>query len=460
MSTSLAALKAALPIVAPASRPIVETRTDAPEIDLELLSPTLGKLIVEGVEPGEDRSEKFQHVVWRLQEHGYGIDQIEALLTQHPGGVATKYEGRLRKEIERSFGKMPVRILAADEFSVVDIVTLPNTEQVKPRFIVKRCGDIRPNLNAVWAIKSVLPRGGLGALIAQPNEGKTFVAEDMAMSIARAFPWMGCKTEGGAVLYVSADGPMGNRVTAYLKHHGLDGASIPFAVIEDGPDLHGNRDAKAIIGAAHELAKQTGQAVGLIVFDTLARVLAGGDENSGQDMGALLANVGKIQRETGAAVLLVHHLGKDDKRGARGHSSLLGAVDTAMEIKDGVLTVTKQRDGERGARYGFRIHPVEIGTDADGQPVTSCVVLPDGGAAAEEFAPLTGGATDALEVLEDLVDSAGGAEVTVDQWRTEFIRLKYHGQKTSTSRKAFTRAVRDLKNCDRITERGHHVSTV
>src|SRR5262249_290957 len=46
-----------------------------------------------------------QGAVWRLANCGYTVDDIERTLAAHPNGIAKKYEGRLRKEIERSYGK-------------------------------------------------------------------------------------------------------------------------------------------------------------------------------------------------------------------------------------------------------------------------------------------------------------------------------------------------------------------
>ena len=70
----------------------------------------------------------------------------------------------------------------------------------------------------------------------------------------------------------------------------------------------------------------------LVVIDTLARALAGGNENAPEDMGALIGNAKRIQEATGAAVLFVHHSGKDTSRGSRGHSSLKGAADLEIEV--------------------------------------------------------------------------------------------------------------------------------
>ena len=75
----------------------------------------------------------------------------------------------------------------------------------------------------------------------------------------------------------------------------------------------------------------------IVVIDTLNRVMPGGDENSSEDMGAVIAAAKLIEREFDCVVLFVHHSGKDEAKGSRGHSSLKGATDA--EIDDYVSAV-------------------------------------------------------------------------------------------------------------------------
>jgi hypothetical protein len=65
-------------------------------------------IIANGVPEG-GRSEAFQRVINHLAAQGYGIDEIVATLALHPHGIASKYEGRLRQEVERSFSKAQAR---------------------------------------------------------------------------------------------------------------------------------------------------------------------------------------------------------------------------------------------------------------------------------------------------------------------------------------------------------------
>ena len=90
-------------------------------------------------------------------------------------------------------------------------------------------------------------------------------------------------------------------------------------------------------------------------------------------MGSFISSLSKIQRLLDCALMIVHHPGKDLSRGARGHSSLHGALDTELELQrlDGTLqdnhiagsgniTITKQKDGSDGAKYGFRMVKVNL----------------------------------------------------------------------------------------------------
>ena len=114
------------------------------------------------------------------------------------------------------------------------------------------------------------------------------------------------------------------------------------------------------------------------MIDTLFRALAGGDENSGADMGSLITRADRIKDRTGAAVVLVHHLGKDSAKGARGHSSLRAALDTEILVEGATnprtVTVSKQRDLPPLAPLGFALNSWGVGTDAEGKPVTAVIV--------------------------------------------------------------------------------------
>ena len=234
-----------------------------------------------------------------------------------------------------------------------------------------------------WLVKGVIPQTGMGIVYGDSGSGKTFITIDLALSIARGLSWQACRIkQATGVLYVSAEGggAMGARLQAYAKHHDTDLSALPFGVVTVGLNLRGGDDQKVIDGC-NEM-RSRGVPIGLIVLDTLNRTMGGGDENSSQDMGAYLDAVARVVEKAGAFVLVVHHSGKDAKKGARGHSSLRAAVDTELEVKaEGaiqILKVTKSRDGLTGIEYLYKREVVVVATDDELEPITSCVAIPLG----------------------------------------------------------------------------------
>jgi hypothetical protein len=225
-------------------------------------------------------------------------------------------------------------------------------------------------------IKGFLDQQTLSVLYGESNTGKTFLAMDIAFHVAAGLPWGGMKTTQMPVLYIAAEGGRGarRRAAALVKKFGGAAAQANFHFILAPVNLLDPKaDLKLIINAIRRIAD-----VGLVVIDTLSRALAGGDENASTDMGAIVAHFDAIRAETGAHVMVVHHTGKNLARGARGHSLLRAATDTEIEVaalsEASSITVTKQRDLEKNYHAAFKLETVTIGTDDDGDPVTSCTI--------------------------------------------------------------------------------------
>lgn len=225
-------------------------------------------------------------------------------------------------------------------------------------------------------IKGILDRAAMSILYGESNTGKTFVAVDMAFHIAAARAWAGLKTRHGAIVYVAAEGGVGvyKRLAALRKHY-PDVPDVPFYIVKFPVDLlHGAEHGRKLVELCRQAAERSGQALEMIVVDTLSRAMSGGDENSSTDMGAIVKSFDALREVTGAHLMVIHHSGKDRARGARGHSLLRAATDTEIEIERGRITVTKQRDMDGDFKQQFELKTLSIGRDADGAHVTSCVV--------------------------------------------------------------------------------------
>jgi hypothetical protein len=261
------------------------------------------------------------------------------------------------------------------------------------RFLVESWDSIKDE-PVEWLIESIIPKRAFVALYAPPASFKSFIALDIAEAVATGREWMGYRVpKKGAVLYIAGEGHggMGARVKACkIQNNSPDGANL--YVIRAQINIRSSQeDFDALVAAINELIAQIDEPLELIILDTLMRMSGGGfNENSSEDMGGFITQAGKIQAIYLCAMLLIHHSGKDITKGLRGHSSLLGAVDTELEIQrqdsvinsadpsvigNAILTVTKQKDGADSIAVGIEVVNVEVGESALGfETITSLAV--------------------------------------------------------------------------------------
>lgn len=210
-------------------------------------------------------------------------------------------------------------------------------------------------------IAGLLDRDSLAALYAPPATTKSFVAISWSLCVATATWWLGREVHAGPVLYVVAEGAsgIGQRVTAWQDHERVrDVGRMHWVTIP--VNLRAAHWVAALGAVVAELEPV------LVVIDTLSQSMVGGDENSAKDMTEVIDAAGRIRRASGACVLLVHHVGKSQAAGLRGHSSLLGALDTAIEVtRDDdnnliKLEVTKQKNHAEKPTIRLQLAPVPI----------------------------------------------------------------------------------------------------
>lgn len=263
--------------------------------------------------------------------------------------------------------------------------------RINPTLPLEWFEDIQPVLEARDFVQGLLTEGAAGVVYGESNAGKTFWTTDLALHVAAGKEWNGRRVEQGAVLYAVLEGGNGfrNRVAAWRKAHGYEQTPLPFAAVPVALNLlDPEADTPRLVQTIRTAEARAGHPFKLIIIDTLSRAMAGGNENAPDDMGALVRNMDAIRQATGAAVLFIHHSGKDQARGARGHSLLRAAIDTEIEVTADdtagtkAATVVKQRDLTKGAVFGFRLDTVVLGQNEHGEDVTTCVAEPLPGVAA------------------------------------------------------------------------------
>lgn len=244
----------------------------------------------------------------------------------------------------------PVLVKARPELNAL------RQEPSRPLLIhASKLGSLRP---LEWLVPGEIPARGLTVLFGPSGAGKSFVALNYALMVA----------QDKTVVYIAAEGETGyeDRVKAWLAHNNKGCGNLYFYT-----ESLAMLDNQAVFGFIDTVRDQNPD---LIVIDTLARCLLGGDENSSKDMGLFIESCAIMQRELKSAVLVVHHTGK---KGAseRGSSALRAGCDSMIELKndDEVITLVSSKSKDARPFEKRHLQRLEIKLD-EGR--TSCVVVP------------------------------------------------------------------------------------
>jgi putative DNA primase/helicase len=232
-------------------------------------------------------------------------------------------------------------------------------------------------------VEGLITSRSLTVIYGDSNSGKTFWAMSVATAIANGDLCYGRKTDPGLVIYLASEAPgsIRSRMQAIKRYHGCNLENL--AMVPVPVNFYaGDQDARDVIELVRAVEQLKAQPVRLIIGDTLARMSAGANENSGEDMAPVMARFDEVAAATGAAVMIIHHTGKDAARGARGWSGIRAHIDTELEVieKDGArsVTITKQRElASKGDVIYFRLEVIEMGTTKFGSPATTCVAVND-----------------------------------------------------------------------------------
>jgi len=244
-------------------------------------------------------------------------------------------------------------------------------------FPLRAFGDIRLDSDQRhYLVKGLIAKSGLAVIWGPPKCGKSFWAADLGMHIALGWDYRGHKVQQATVIYIALEGRHGfpARVEAFRRHHGIESAP-PFYLLSASLDLVAK--SGQLIASIKNLLREN--LPGVLFLDTLNRSLVG-SESKDEDMARFLAAAEKVAQELSCAVVIVHHCGIDASR-PRGHTSLSGAVESQLKVEraasgEVIVTVELAKDFAEGTEIVSRLDRVELGTDADGDPITSLVVLP------------------------------------------------------------------------------------
>ena len=204
----------------------------------------------------------------------------------------------------------------------------PGKVQVAPSRYENRRVDIaallaQPRRPTPWRCGQLVADRTLTVLGGKSGDGKSWLALGMAVGVARGVEVAGVPCAKGTAIYVDAE--MGAVMfVERLRDAGI-GAEIEL------------RDAMGLdVSKEHDLAWLRGEieATGakLVVIDSLRRLVPSKSENDSDDMAPAVAALAKLARDTGAAVLLVHHMGENTEKFYRGSTGIKDQCDALFAL--------------------------------------------------------------------------------------------------------------------------------
>jgi hypothetical protein len=341
------------------------------------------------------------------------------------------------------------RITVEGELSMKDTKTNA-TSQADDTFRLLSVAELEKMPPPEWLIEQLLMVDSQAILFGAPGEGKSFVALSFALAVATGRDWLGHTVKQGPVVYVAAEGGRGiwKRVRAWQNENRVEDVQSMFFLLQ-APQLREPKHLMKLLKTTETLPEKPA----LIVFDTLARTLVGGDENLAKDVGEWVDNARKLQEVTKAAVLTLHHTVKRAAKGKaaaeRGSSALRGAADTMMAVRKTGNTLTlsceKQKDSEDFERLTLSAKQVVVGTEANA-PLTSLVIVRANASYQPDKVALSAPATLALGLLRGIP----GPRVSKRDWKEAVD--KEHGEKVAD--RTFVNWVDELLDAGEVERAG------
>lgn len=218
----------------------------------------------------------------------------------------------------------------------------PEPEPLK----VIKAEDIDMKAEPDWLIKGLVPAGSCALLVGEPKCGKSWLAIDLSMAIASGDGFLDRDVLGqGPVLYLAAEDSIpswGARLDGIALARCSERKGLAIYLVED-------RAIRLDDGADLGRLRRTIESykARFVVLDPLA-MLHAGDENKSGEMLNVLRGIRYLSQQSGATILVVHHLRKPNGMGGRRAHRIRGS--SALRARERVGGTDHERSRTRGRR--------------------------------------------------------------------------------------------------------------
>ncbi|MCA1578343.1 MAG: AAA family ATPase [Acidobacteria bacterium] len=220
--------------------------------------------------------------------------------------------------------------------------TSMNRENIASGFTLTPLTDLlaEPEEPIPYVWDRTLPMGGFSICAAKPKVGKSTLARNLALAVAKGEDFFGRATNQGKVIYLSLE-EIRAEITGHFRQMGSAGEDIL---------VHTGRAPTNALQALSTAITQSQPA--LVIIDPLSRFLRVADFNSYGEVTKVLEPLIDLARESGCHILAVHHNGKGERDGGDsllGSTAFFGAVDTLLIMRrkeNNRFVYSEQRYGE------------------------------------------------------------------------------------------------------------------
>lgn len=267
----------------------------------------------------------------RLEEMG-GLAYLSRLVTELPTPVGVEYyaqivrrdalyrsaierAARLQQTAYRADGHLPELLddfqRAGEELRAAAQVILGSAGRFE---VLEGAAFAEPVGDAPHVIEGIAPRPGFTVIAGMGESFKSWITEDMGLSVAAGFNWLArfITEQGPAVIFDQEvdKGEVTRRLQKLAAGRKLDLTALPIAaIVDEGLDLDKPSDLAAVIDAI----KRRGAIAA--IFDSVGDFFPGINLKADEEVRPAIAKFKRIGRETGAAIIGVHHLRKSSKEG-------------------------------------------------------------------------------------------------------------------------------------------------
>ncbi len=230
--------------------------------------------------------------------------------------------------------------------------------------------------SVTWAVKGMVPAASVGMLFGASGSFKSFIGLDYSCHRAWSLAWCGRRTKPGTPVFIAAEGGAGliRRIKAWHQARQLDWRQCSLQVVIVPLLLLGQAEALA------QAIRLRGIEPSDIVVDTLSQTFDGNENAADEISGYLRSLRTHLAEPFGCTVTVIHHSGHSATERPRGSSAIQANVDFLFGVfrqGDDSMVATlechKIKDGERFKPVDFTLSTEQLGTDEDGDPITSLV---------------------------------------------------------------------------------------